>query len=144
MNADQQLVGHVLQTTIYPVKGMQGIEQEKITLKSISVVGDRTRAFYELDSTETPNFIDTIKFPGLLQYKPYLYNPSDPKNSEIHVTTPEGSSISVDSEEMIKEIQEKSGKKVTVVRMGRGSYHSIIKEGKIKKGDPIYISTNLE
>lgn len=104
---------------------MQGVELPEIVLKSVSVLGDRTRKFDILDTNETPTFLDTIKYPGLLGYAPYLVSPEDPKTSELRVRTPKGNDYPADSQELLHEISEKSGRKLTVVRMGRGGYHSM-------------------
>ena len=117
--------GRVLDTSIYPVKGMQGVSLNEIVLRSVSVAGDRTRAFARTDTNQTPNFLDTTQFPGLLQYSPELVSPLDPRRSEVVVFTPEGHKYSADSNELLHEVSEKSGHKLTIVRMGRGAYHSM-------------------
>jgi uncharacterized protein YcbX len=118
-------VGVVTSTWIYPFKGMQGIERDEIELRSISVVGDRSRKFDIIDTSETPSFLDTLKFKELLQYKPYLSDNTHPKTSPLHVITPEGNDYLADSAELVDEIQKQTGKKLTVVRMGRAAYHSM-------------------
>jgi uncharacterized protein len=123
MNKD--LVGKVLTTMIFPFKSMRGIELPEISLRSVSVVGDRTRKLDLVDTTQTPSFVDTIKFPKLLQYQAYLIDPSNPKTSEVRVKTPEGKDYSADEQELVDELSGKFGKKLTVVRMGRGAYHSM-------------------
>ena len=124
-NIEGTAVGRVAETAIYPFKGMQGLKMDEISLRSVSVAGDRTRAFTITDSLQTPTFLDTTKFPGLLKYAPSLVSPSDPKNSEVNVRTPGGNNYSADSEELLVEVSEVAKKKLAVVRMGRGAYHSM-------------------
>lgn len=120
-----ETVGTVAQTWIYPFKGMQGIQLPAITLRSVSVVGDRTRKLDIVGTTETPTFLDTIKFRHLLQYHPQLLDPSNPKTTALIVHTPEGQQLDADGEELLAELESRSGKRLTVVRMGRGGYHSM-------------------
>ncbi len=117
--------GEVVETTIYPFKGMQGVDLEELNIRSISAGGDRTRRFDIADTPATPTFLDTTKFPQLLEYKPYLVDPTNPKDSPVRVVTPDGKDYSADGQELLKEISERCGRRLVVVRMGRGSYHSM-------------------
>ena len=117
--------GRVIDTSIYPVKGMRGVSMNEISLRSISVVGDRARAFTITDARQTPTLLDTTKFPGLLHYVPSLLTPEDPRISEILVRTPNGHTYSADSNELLKEISAKCGRELAILRMGRGAYHSM-------------------
>lgn len=119
------VIGRVIKANIFPFKGMRGLEMEEITLKSISVVGDRRFAFTMTESPEVPTFLDTIKFPGLLRYSPSFVDPLNPKSSEVMILTPEGKRYGADSAELIEEISQATGKKLAVVQMGRGAYHSM-------------------
>lgn len=118
-------VGRVVDTSIYPFKGMRGVKMDEISLRSVSVVGDRTRAFTITDARQTPTLLDTTKFPGLLHYSPSLLTPEDPRTSEVLVRTPNGHTYSADSNALLKEISEKCGRELAILRMGRGAYHSM-------------------
>lgn len=48
---------------------------DEVSVRSVSVVGDRRIAFTEIGSKETPTLLDTTKFPGLLRYPPVLKTP---------------------------------------------------------------------
>ncbi|MDQ3098372.1 MAG: MOSC domain-containing protein [bacterium] len=125
MNNQTMQIGKVTSTWIYPFKGMQGIKLPEIKVKSVSVIGDRSRNLDLIRTNEVTSFVDTIKWPKLLEYIPYLVDPSNPKTSEVRVKTPLGHDYSADSEQLIAEIENKLGKKVTVSRMGRAAYHSM-------------------
>lgn len=118
-------VGRVADTWVYPVKGMQGVKMDEVSVRSVSVVGDRRIAFTEISSKGTPTLLDTTKFPGLLRYSPRFEDPSNPRVSEIIVRTPEGIEHSVDSSILLEQISDESERKLTVLRMGRGAYHSM-------------------
>jgi uncharacterized protein YcbX len=125
MTAERQKIAQMEQTWVYPVKGMQGVQMDEVGVKSISVIGDRRVAFTETDTKGTPTLLDTTKFPGLLRYSPRFENPLDPKNSKIIVTTPQGTEEFVDSPVLLEQVSDESGKKLAVLRMGRGAYHSM-------------------
>lgn len=120
-----QEVGRVTHTYIYPIKGMRGVLLDSISLKSISVTGDRGRAFLMQDMPNTPNTLDTIQYPGLLQYQPVLSQTADIKNARILVQTPTGDTYDADDPALLKEISTKAHRKINIVRIGRGMYHSM-------------------
>ena len=118
-------VGRVAEAWVYPVKGMRGIKMDEISTRSVSVVGDRRVAFTEIDGKGTPTLLDTTKFPGLLRYSPRFEDSSNPKDSEIIVRIPEGIEHPVNSPLLLEQISDESGRKLAVLRMGRGAYHSM-------------------
>ena len=95
------------------------------SVRSVSVVGDRRVAFTEINGKGTPTLLDTTKFPGLLRYSPRLDNPLNPKDSEIVVKTPEGLEYNVNDPILLKQVSDESHRKLAVLRMGRGAYHSM-------------------
>lgn len=118
-------VGRVVETWVYPVKGMQGISLDQVTAKSVSVVGDRRVAFTEINGKGTPTLLDTTQFPGLLRYSTRFENHNNPKDSEIIVKTPQGNEYSANDHVLLEQIADESGRKLAVLRMGRGAYHSM-------------------
>lgn len=132
-------VGRVREAWVYPVKGMQGVKLDEVSTRSVSVVGDRRVAFTEVNGKDTPTLLDTTKFPGLLRYSPRFEDPSNPKDSEIIVKTPEGIEQPVNSPILLEQISDESGRKLAVLRMGRGAYHSmpvsLMSLGTIKETD---------
>lgn len=118
-------VAKVAEPWVYPVKGMQGVKMDEVSVRSVSVVGDRRIAFTEIEGRETPTLLDTTKFPGLLRYSTRFEDASNPRDSEIIVKTPEGIELSVNSPRLLEQISDESKRKLAVVRMGRGAYHSM-------------------
>ena len=118
-------VGRIAEAWVYPVKGMQGVKMDEVSVRSISVVGDRRVAFTEIDGKGTPTLLDTTKFPGLLRYSPRFEDPLNPRGSDIIVKTPEGIEYPVNSPRLLEQISEDSKRKLTILRMGRGAYHSM-------------------
>ncbi len=118
-------VAKVLETWVYPVKGMQGISMDEISLRSISVVGDRRVAFADTESKGSNTLVDTVKFPGLLKYSTRFDDSSNPKESPIIIKTPEGQEYDVNDPIILKRISDESKRKLAILRMGRGAYHSM-------------------
>lgn len=144
-------VGEVIQTWVYPVKGMQGVRQEQgIKVSSVTAAGDRRYGYSprlqdaeddnpkyadELDERPTieriPSLLDTIKFNGLLEYSPYFMNPDNPKTSKVRVVTPDGIHLPARSGELREEIEKryseytKQKQHLQLAGIGRGLYHSM-------------------
>lgn len=118
-------VGRIAEAWVYPVKGMQGAKMDEVSVRSVSVVGDRRVAFTEIDGKGTPTWLDTTKFPGLLRYSPRFEDPQNPRDSEIIVKTPEGTEYSVNNPILTKRISEEARKKLAILRLGRAAYHSM-------------------
>ena len=124
-HGNSEQVGYVSKLSIYPVKGMNGVSVNEIDLKSISVSNDRLKAFTIVNSTLTPSLLDTIKFPDLLKYNPYLKQSENEKYPKIRVKSPEGKDYAVDSNELLNEISNKYKKQLALLSMGRAAYHSM-------------------
>lgn len=118
-------VGRIKDPWVYPVKGMQGVRLNEVSVRSVSVVGDRRVAFTEIGGSGTPSLLDTTKFPGLLRYSTRFADPTNPKDSEIIIKTPEGIELPVNSSVLLEQISDESRRKLAVLRMGRGAYHSM-------------------
>lgn len=117
-------VGRVSDLTIYPIKGMRGIAVDTMEISFNGARGDRSHAYIMTDSPKTPNTLDTIVCPQLLQYTPQLRNPRTPKDSPIEVFTLEMQNFAPDDSELLAELSELCGHPLAALRMGRGLYHS--------------------
>jgi uncharacterized protein len=117
------VVGEVKEAWIYPFKGMAGVQRHQISLKSVSVVGDRARAFNELDTSRVPTTVDTIRFPELLLYRPELVDPIDPE--KFKVLTPDYLKLDPDSAQLLAEASQRSSLSLSYVGVGRALYHSM-------------------
>ncbi len=117
----------IIDPYVWPVKGMQGIRLDKISVRSVSVVGDRRVAFTEVDTDNriTNTLLDTTKFPGLLRYSPRFCDPSNPKESDIVITTPQGTEVYINDPVLLEQISDESKRKLALLKMGRAAYHSM-------------------
>lgn len=123
-----EAVGTVADASFYLWKGMRGTSPDQVAMRSVSVVGDRRRAFIDPDLPKENIFVDTTLLPDLLQYQPYLVNPSSPKESPINVITPEGRDYATadrKDKRLVKEVSERYGAPLEVFRMGRPAWHSM-------------------
>jgi uncharacterized protein len=117
-------VGKVSELWVYPVKSMKGVQMGEVSVRSVSVVGDRRVAFHYTDKRKVPSALESIFLPELLLYQPYFIEPSEPGDSQIFVKTPEGMHLNADGDELLKELTEKLGQGLNWAALGRGSYHS--------------------
>src|SRR3989344_9176001 len=97
-------IGQIAESWVYPVKGMRGVKVNESSARSVSIVSDRRIAFTEVGGKGTPTLLDTTKFPGLLRYSPRFDDPSNPKDSEIIVRTPEGHEYVVNDPLLLEQI----------------------------------------
>jgi len=118
-------VGRVAETWVYPFKSMKGVSLDEITVRSVSVQGDRRRAYLMQDTRREFAWLTTEQFPEMLQYSPYFVDPDSPGKSEIRVITPNGDDFSADSKELLEEISDRSKRKISLVKFGRAAYHSM-------------------
>src|SRR3989344_5696389 len=140
-------IGAIAESWIYPVKGMQGIKMSETSARSVSIVGDRRVAFTEIGGKGTPTLLDTTKYPGLLRYSPRFEDSLNPRDSEIIVKTPEGSEYNVNDPILLEKISDESHRKLAILRMGRGAYHSmpvsLMSLGTVKETEK-QVGTNID
>lgn len=114
----------VIKLNRYPVKSMGG---EPLTLAQIShtgVVGDRQYSFVQTDSKSSFPWLTARNLPCMVLYAPRYELGSDVK-SPVTVQTPEGQQYPVASDELKAELETKSGRKIHLLRLGRGTYDAM-------------------
>jgi uncharacterized protein YcbX len=114
-------VAKILQLARYPVKSMRGEILPATTLTLQGVPEDRRYAFVQAASRSAFPWLTARQFPDLLRYKPAV---EVEKSGEIlvAVTTPDGRNLPIDSEELGREIETRSGRALFLLHDGRGSY----------------------
>lgn len=121
-----ELVGHVAGLYRFPVKSMAGEELRKANVLWTGVEGDRRYAFLRADGRNAMQidfpWFTGREYPPLLTYKAE-YEPRDGKpSSRVRVTTPDGRVLDVGSDALNAELSQRSGKAVSLLRLGRGAY----------------------
>jgi uncharacterized protein YcbX len=98
-------VGIVEQLSRYPVKSMHAepLAESKVTLHGVS--GDRRFAFIQGKDHSRFPWLTSRELPRMMLYRASFADPSDPDNSAVLVTTPEGRQLDLFSEELLEELR---------------------------------------
>jgi uncharacterized protein YcbX len=114
-------VAKILQLARYPVKSMRGESLSATRLTLQGVPEDRRYAFVQRDSRSAFPWLTARQLPDLLRYKPAV---EVDRSGEIAVTvtTPDGRKLPIDSGELAREIETRSGRALFLLHDGRGSY----------------------
>ena len=119
------VVGHVAKLFRYPVKSMMGETVSQLDLGYTNLVGDRSYAFVQADSKSAFPWLTARNFPKLILYKPRFTDTENVKKSQIVVDTPDGQSLPLESPELKQQLEEKTGRRVNLLRLGRGTYDAM-------------------
>ena len=114
-------VGRIVQLARYPVKSMRGEALSTATLTLQGIPDDRRYAFVQTASRSDFPWLTARQFPELLLYTPAVEKPASGEVS-IAVTTPAGDKRLVHSDELRRELEERSGRGLFLLRQERGSY----------------------
>src|ERR1700687_240628 len=114
-------VGKIHQLARYTVKSMCGHSLPATTFTLQGVPEDRRYAFVQTASRSSFPWLTAREMPELLRYKPSI---EDAGAEEVRVTvaTPSGEQWPVQSEELRREVEERSGRGIFLLRDYRGSY----------------------
>jgi len=116
-----QTVGVIHQLARYPVKSMQGeaLPSTKLTLQGFEE--DRRYAFVQAASRSSFPWLTARELPELLRYRTSVEKAGTPEVG-VTVTTATGERWPVESEELRKALEARSGKALFLLRDYRGSY----------------------
>ena len=114
-------VGKIRQLARYPVKSMGGQSLPATTLTLQGVREDRRYAFVQTASRSNFPWLTARELPELLRYKPTLEDAGS-GDAAVTVATPSGEMWPVQSEELRREVEERSGRAIFLLRDYRGSY----------------------
>ncbi|MGO8819524.1 MAG: MOSC domain-containing protein [Terriglobia bacterium] len=122
MNASRaNPVAMVLELARYPVKSMRGEALSAATLTLQGIPEDRRYAFVQAASRSDFPWFTARQLPEMLCYKPAVEADSSGELA-VTVTTPGGEKWPVDSDELRRELEERSSQPLFLLRNGRGSY----------------------
>ena len=116
-----QTLGVIRQLARYPVKSMQGEAAQSLPLTLQGFEEDRRYAFVQAASRSAFPWLTGRELPELLHYQTRVEKSGIP-GVTVTVTTAAGERWPVDSEELRKALEARSGKSVFLLRDHRGSY----------------------
>ena len=120
----------------YPVKSMRGETLDTTDLTLQGVPDDRRYAFVQANSRSPFPWLTGRECPDLLCYLP-RWEHSDTGRPRLMVTTPAGATRAVDSDELRRELEERSGRPLFLLRDFRGNYDiaqvSLITAGTVER-----------
>jgi uncharacterized protein YcbX len=114
-------VATIQQLARYPVKSMRGESLPDATLTWQGLPEDRRYAFVQTASRSAFPWLTARELPDLLRYQPAARQAGS-SEAEVTVTTPSGEKWPVRSEELRREIEQRSGRSLFLLHDGRGSY----------------------
>jgi uncharacterized protein len=114
-------VAKIIQLARYPVKSMRGEVLPATTLTLQGVPEDRRYAFVQAESRSDFPWLTARQHHELLLYRPSV-DLKESGESSVVVITPSGEKLSIDSHELRREIETRSGRPLFLMHDGRGSY----------------------
>jgi len=114
-------VGVVRELRRYPVKSMQGEELPSAALTLQGFEEDRRYAFVQAASRSSFPWFTARELPELLYYRTTVDKPGTPEVA-VTVTTPHGKTWRVESDDLRKALEARSGKSLFLLRNSLGSY----------------------
>jgi hypothetical protein len=115
-------LGHVCELVRYPVKSMAGIATESAFLGWHGLDGDRRFAFRRPGDQSGFPWLTASRLPELLLYHPIGLDQSSGEPQPTHVRTPAGVDLELGSKELEREIAERSGGGVELMKLKHGIF----------------------
>jgi len=115
-------LGRVCELVRYPVKSMAGIVTESAFLGWHGLDGDRRFAFRRLEDDGDFPWLSASRVAELLLYHPLGLDESASEPMPTHVRTPSGRQLDLRSVELQREIGERLGSKVELMKLRNGIF----------------------
>ncbi|MEQ2528454.1 MOSC N-terminal beta barrel domain-containing protein [Bacillaceae bacterium CLA-AA-H227] len=108
------LIGHIKEIVRHPVKSFHGESVNQTKIMEYGLYGDRSHAF--LDDTRQGKFLTITQFPEMARYKArFVGEELMDKYPKVEIMTPEGKILNWGDEELNKEIENKSDRKISPI-----------------------------
>lgn len=114
-----QSVGVIKMLGRYPVKSMRGESLAEASLTLQGIADDRRYAFVQAESRSEFPWFTAREMPEMLLYQPALVGAGP---FTVNVTAPSGEKWPIESEELRKTLEAKSGRALRLMRDYRGNY----------------------
>ncbi|WP_428909935.1 MOSC domain-containing protein [Niallia sp. Krafla_26] len=106
------LIGRINEIVRHPVKSLRGESVQKTKIMDYGLYGDRSHAY--IDETKDGDFLTITHFQEMVQYQArFVGEESVNEYPKVEVITPEGKALNWDDEELLKELETKSNRKVS-------------------------------
>ncbi len=115
-------LGHIKELVRYSVKSMAGAAVETAFLGWHGLQGDRRFAFRRLDDSSGFPWLSASRLPELLLYEPTGFIEQAEEPLPTHVRTPEGSVLGIGSAELQKNVSEKFGSAIELMKIKHGIF----------------------
>jgi uncharacterized protein YcbX len=116
-----QSAGVIRQLRRYPVKSMRGESLPATTLTLQGIPADRRFAFVQKNSRNSFPWFTARELPELLCYSTRVEE-TGPKEYDVLVTTPDGETVPIQSDELRQVLESRSGKDLFLLHDYRGSF----------------------
>src|SRR5258708_6547416 len=116
-----QSVGVIHQLTRYPVKSMQGEALPSAALTLQGFAEDRRFAFVQATSRSSFPWLTARELPELLYYRTSVEKAGTPEVA-VTVATADGENLPIQSDDLRKVLEARSGRSLFLLRDYRGSY----------------------
>ncbi|WP_138418416.1 MOSC domain-containing protein [Aquibacillus sediminis] len=108
------LVGHMKEIVRHPVKSLTGESVPQSKIMDYGLYGDRSHAY--VDETREGKFLQITQFQEMVRYKAkFVGEESMEKYPNVEVITPEGKVFDWEDEALIKELEDKSERKISTI-----------------------------
>jgi uncharacterized protein YcbX len=115
-------IGHVDAIFRYPVKSMAGERLKVATLGWHGIDGDRRFAFRRVDDRSGFPWLTASKLPELVLFLPRRCEGASQEDLPTHVCTPDGKELSLFREDLAKEVANRYGAPVQMMRLNQGIF----------------------
>jgi uncharacterized protein YcbX len=108
------LIGQIKEIVRHPVKSFYGESVKETKVMEYGLYGDRSHAF--LDETRPGKFLTITQFPEMVRYKArFTGEESIEEYPKVEILTPEGKVVNWGDDELTKELENKSNRKISLV-----------------------------
>src|SRR5262249_16946736 len=114
--------GYVQSLHRYPIKSMAGEQLDMAELGWHGLEGDRRFAFRRVQDQSGFPWLTASKLPELILYKPVRMDVSANDTTPTHICTPDGTLLTLDSEQLCQEIANRFGAPVQLMRLKQGIF----------------------
>lgn len=112
--SDEMLIGQIQEIVRHPVKSFRGENVSQTKIMEYGLYGDRSHAF--LDDTKQGEFLTITQFPEMVQYQArFVGEEKIEKYPKVEIITPEGRLFDWGAEELTKELESKSNRKISPI-----------------------------
>lgn len=119
-------LGHICELVRYPVKSMAGGSTESAFLGWHGLDGDRRFAFHRRGDDSGFPWLTASRLPELLLYHPFGCDEASGEPLPTHVRTPDDRSVELASAELAREVAERSGIDVELLKLKHGIFDDAV------------------